>query len=256
MKRDPRIEAFCELVAMGWPLSRASECVGLSADSSNASKLARRPYPSQLIQRLRDGGAVESRVSAFTVLVLRTGSLAQAYRSTHPCEDIADAAIRARASRLFRQLEVQARLRNLARCMPPHIIHKSASTFIQRAEPSERKLDLQLRVSAMMAAGEARVNRQRLQLDDVLGNVIAANPQSAHPPSAVNLTGRNRKRCGARTKTRNGAPCQCKVVPGRTRCKLHGGLSTGPRTSEGKARCAEGVRQHFSRKVERSAPGE
>ena len=32
-------------------------------------------------------------------------------------------------------------------------------------------------------------------------------------------------RCGA--KTRAGTPCQCPPVPGRTRCRLHGGLSPG-----------------------------
>ena len=37
-------------------------------------------------------------------------------------------------------------------------------------------------------------------------------------------------RCGA--KTRAGTPCQCPPVPGRTRCRLHGGLSPGaPRGS-------------------------
>lgn len=39
--------------------------------------------------------------------------------------------------------------------------------------------------------------------------------------------------CKART--RQGSPCRCKPVPGSKRCRLHGGLSTGPRTPEGKA---------------------
>jgi hypothetical protein len=38
-------------------------------------------------------------------------------------------------------------------------------------------------------------------------------------------------RCGA--KNRRGLPCQCPCVHGRRRCRLHGGLSTGPRTPEG-----------------------
>ena len=41
-------------------------------------------------------------------------------------------------------------------------------------------------------------------------------------------------RCGART--RAGAPCKRKPVLGRTRCPSHGGLSTGARTQEGRAR--------------------
>lgn len=42
------------------------------------------------------------------------------------------------------------------------------------------------------------------------------------------LYGRHRKRCGART--RRGTDCACKVVPGKHRCPLHGGLSTGPKS--------------------------
>lgn len=43
-------------------------------------------------------------------------------------------------------------------------------------------------------------------------------------------------RCGA--KTRAGAPCKMKVLYRSGRCKLHGGLSTGPKSEEGKAKSA------------------
>lgn len=47
-------------------------------------------------------------------------------------------------------------------------------------------------------------------------------------------TGRHGKAtCGART--RKGTPCRCRAL-GNGRCKLHGGLSTGPKTAEGWAR--------------------
>jgi len=42
-------------------------------------------------------------------------------------------------------------------------------------------------------------------------------------------------RCGA--KTRRGTACQCPAIRKRTRCRLHGGNSTGPKTAEGLARC-------------------
>lgn len=42
-------------------------------------------------------------------------------------------------------------------------------------------------------------------------------------------------RCGARAKS-TGKPCQRPACRGRTRCHLHGGRSTGPRTAEGRAR--------------------
>ena len=45
---------------------------------------------------------------------------------------------------------------------------------------------------------------------------------------------RNAARCGA--KTRTGAPCKRKPEIGRTRCRCHGGCSTGARTPEGRAR--------------------
>jgi len=44
------------------------------------------------------------------------------------------------------------------------------------------------------------------------------------------------QRCGA--KTRRGTACQKPPLAGKTKCRLHGGLSTGPRTAEGKARIA------------------
>lgn len=41
--------------------------------------------------------------------------------------------------------------------------------------------------------------------------------------------------CGARRR-RDGQPCQALSEPGKRRCKWHGGRSTGPRSSEGRAR--------------------
>ena len=45
--------------------------------------------------------------------------------------------------------------------------------------------------------------------------------------------------CGARTK--GGHPCRAMKVAGRKRCRWHGGLSTGPRTPDGKAKCARNL---------------
>jgi hypothetical protein len=46
----------------------------------------------------------------------------------------------------------------------------------------------------------------------------------------------DRPRCGART--RKATPCQAPALP-NGRCRMHGGLSTGPRTPEGRRRCSE-----------------
>ena len=56
----------------------------------------------------------------------------------------------------------------------------------------------------------------------------------------------DRPRCGART--RRGDPCRALVVwpkggKPRARCRMHGGLSTGPRTAEGRERIAESNRR-------------
>ena len=53
------------------------------------------------------------------------------------------------------------------------------------------------------------------------------------------------RRCGA--KTRAGGACQNPAIGGRNRCKLHGGLSTGPRTPEGKARSIAAQTKHGRR---------
>lgn len=54
--------------------------------------------------------------------------------------------------------------------------------------------------------------------------------------------------CGA--KTRKGTPCKRKDLYSSGRCKFHGGMSTGPRTEEGKRRCAENGKRATQRKLE------
>src|SRR5437016_2638814 len=48
-------------------------------------------------------------------------------------------------------------------------------------------------------------------------------------------------RCGA--KTRRGTTCQCPAMA-NGRCRLHGGLSTGPKTAEGIERIRRVVTKH------------
>lgn len=50
-----------------------------------------------------------------------------------------------------------------------------------------------------------------------------------------------KRKCGART--RRGTPCQCKGLGRGGRCKLHGGMSTGPKTEAGKLRISEANRR-------------
>jgi len=58
-------------------------------------------------------------------------------------------------------------------------------------------------------------------------------PPPCYPPIPANLIG---LACGATT--RKGTPCKLTSIYLSGRCKFHGGLSTGPKTPEGKAKCA------------------
>lgn len=51
-------------------------------------------------------------------------------------------------------------------------------------------------------------------------------------------------KCGA--KTRKGTPCKSPAMK-NGRCRLHGGLSTGPKTPEGRARCGNWKHGYYSR---------
>ena len=63
-------------------------------------------------------------------------------------------------------------------------------------------------------------------------------------PSSVELTPELGRfiatRCGAMT--RKGTPCRCKGMK-NGRCRLHGGMSTGPRTPEGRLRALRNLKQ-------------
>ena len=48
--------------------------------------------------------------------------------------------------------------------------------------------------------------------------------------------------CGA--KTRSGKPCEKFPLVSKRRCRLHGGLSTGPKTVEGRGRIAAANTKH------------
>jgi hypothetical protein len=52
--------------------------------------------------------------------------------------------------------------------------------------------------------------------------------------------------CEARC--RDGHACKRRVIPGRTRCKNHGGMSTGPRTEAGRQAIVESNQRRAARK--------
>jgi hypothetical protein len=86
--------------------------------------------------------------------------------------------------------------------------------------------------------------------------IIAERHQEQHQRVRLRELRRARKqgpRCGARTRT--GAPCQRKPVLGKKRCPNHGGLSSGPKTPEGRARSLAALRRGRARaRVIRTSP--
>jgi len=62
--------------------------------------------------------------------------------------------------------------------------------------------------------------------------------------TADTVSSRRKKECGART--RKGTACRAKALA-NGRCKFHGGLSTGPRTAEGRARIRQAQLQRWAR---------
>jgi hypothetical protein len=61
--------------------------------------------------------------------------------------------------------------------------------------------------------------------------------------------GKDKQRCGARVRHRHGF-CRNRPVPGKERCRLHGGLSTGAITEDGKARSLAAMREGWERWLE------
>lgn len=55
-------------------------------------------------------------------------------------------------------------------------------------------------------------------------------------------------------KTRKGTPCQIRTIYKNGRCKLHGGLSTGPKTKKGKAASRRNGKKGGRPKLSRQAP--
>jgi hypothetical protein len=65
-------------------------------------------------------------------------------------------------------------------------------------------------------------------------------------------TAPERKICGARTRT--GAPCKRKPVPGKKRCRNHGGLNRSDRTPQGRINAGKGLREwHAARRAAKAA---
>lgn len=82
--------------------------------------------------------------------------------------------------------------------------------------------------AAVAAGNYVTSTRERVREND------SGNPERS---ARTRVKHAGRVPCGARRR-RDGQPCEALSVPGKRRCKWHGGCSTGPRTAEGKAKVA------------------
>jgi hypothetical protein len=78
---------------------------------------------------------------------------------------------------------------------------------------------------------------------------VAPEPTKITPMAKPGPHGKDKQRCGARVRHRHGF-CRKWPVPGKERCRLHGGSSTGALTDEGKARSLTAMRAGRQRWLE------
>jgi hypothetical protein len=72
-------------------------------------------------------------------------------------------------------------------------------------------------------------------------------PQTLHLEQTLETLGGRVtcQRCQAKSK-RTKQQCRAPASKGKTKCRFHGGASTGPKTPEGRQRCAEAKTTHGS----------
>lgn len=73
----------------------------------------------------------------------------------------------------------------------------------------------------------------------LLGDELDPEPGDTRRGIPADYDGSNPLLCNARTKS--GKSCRAMGLPGSGRCRWHGGLSTGPRTAEGKVASARNL---------------
>lgn len=97
---------------------------------------------------------------------------------------------------------------------------------------------------------ESYKRNNRPTIDDCHGSAY-----QSHPDSALTMFDDfENLHCGAKTKS-TGNPCKRKDIYANGRCKLHGGLSTGPKTVEGKRKSALNGLKAKSMRRSRKAQG-
>lgn len=131
----------------------------------------------------------------------------------------------------------------------PELTGEQIELLREKLTEAERCAFLAAQASAKVRQVKETVGRARgadAALIRQYSKIVSAGGEAA----AARVRGIEKlQRCGA--KTRSGKPCQCQPEPGRDRCKLHGGRSTGARTEAGR----EAIRESNRRRAEARRAG-
>lgn len=82
------------------------------------------------------------------------------------------------------------------------------------------------------------LRRRGFDVPPLLGDELPTGPDATRRGVPLDYDGTNSRLCNA--KTRSGRPCRALALPSG-RCRWHGGMSTGPRTPEGKRQSAQNL---------------
>lgn len=85
---------------------------------------------------------------------------------------------------------------------------------------------------------------KRIACDECVDGHCARFVEIGLNDEGLPLPEQERPHCNA--KMRDGGSCQARVVPGKLRCRIHGGMSTGPKSTKGRRRIAEAQRARWA----------
>jgi hypothetical protein len=116
----------------------------------------------------------------------------------------------------------------------------------KKSSREPRRCDVRRLLKAVTRVEQALASERR----------VAAHAKRRAADLASRPHKRDLPRCGARCRSKRGAPCDARVVVHfeptehgeirrqlSSRCRMHGGISTGPRSREGRERCREAGRR-------------
>ena len=110
-----------------------------------------------------------------------------------------------------------------------------------------RRLQIPTLQIAMAGATQFNIGDKQVNMAGQSVNVLPVSFRKATHEAPRELSSLA-PRCGAMT--RKGEPCRAAAIPGKGRCRNHGGCSTGPTTEEGRERIRESNRRRAKAPVQ------